>query len=565
MSSSQRRYDALVVGSGAAGSIAVKELTERGMDVLLLEAGRDISEADFVPRPEVTPTAMGISLGGRVRASLRGQYLQSRRPRFNEQVLPFLVNDVKHPYAADGRYLWIRGRQLGGRLHSYGRVLLRLSDSEFKAASQDGYGEDWPLCYADLAPFYDRVEEFIGVYGSTESLPNLPDGRYRGASLLTSAEKDFKATVESRWPTRHVVAWRYAAPNLHRVPLGILAARRTGRLTTRTDAIVTKIAVNPRTGRADGALYIDRLRKRAQRVFADVVVVCASAIESTRLLLNSATDGHPNGLANFSGLLGRYFMDHTPSLLYGTDPHHPGFEAADQAPPDPYYPPIGGIYIPRFENIEEETSTEFARGWAVQGTVGRMPVPDGSDGVVGLMGFGEMPPYHHNRITVHPRRTDAWGIPIPHVHLSLTDNERALLRAQVRGLREMAEASRFRVNFAASTLGLDSTKIWPDADPIKRTIFRLGVTRSLAMGAAIHECGGARMGDDPATSVLNGFNQSWDIPNLFVTDASAYPSSGGVGPALTIMALTARACDHIAREHADGSLHRQPLRTPPAC
>ncbi|NMO91737.1 GMC oxidoreductase [Actinomycetospora sp. TBRC 11914] len=554
MTSSQGRYDALVIGSGAAGSIAVKELTERGLDVLLLEAGRDISEADFVPPPETQPAAMSIGLGGRLRQSLKGQYIQSRRAMFKEQTSDFLVNDRKHPYASDSEFLWIRGRQLGGRLHAYGRVLLRSSDHEFQAASHDGHGQDWPISYADLAPYYDRVEEFMGVYGSADGLDNLPDGVYRGPSLLTSAEKDFKATVEGRWPSRHVVPWRYAAPNLHRVPLGILAARETGRLTTRTDAVVSRIVVNPTTGRADGAVYVDRHTKREHRVHADIVMCCASGIESVRLLLNSATDGHPDGLGNSSGLLGRYFMDQTPSLLFGDDPHHPGFESTDQAPPDPYYPPIGGVYIPRFENVDAPTTSEFARGWAVQGTVGRMPVPEGSGGVVGLMGFGEMLPYYDNRITLHPRRKDAWGVPIPRVHLRITDNERALMRAQVRGLREMAEASGYRVNFAASSLGLDSRKVWPDADPFSRAIFRLGVKRSLAMGAAIHECGGARMGNDPGSSVLNEFNQSWDIPNLFVTDAASYVSNGGVGPTLTIMALTARAAEHAATQHADGSL-----------
>lgn len=552
-----KHYDALVIGSGAAGSIAVKELTERGLEVLLLEAGRDISEADFTPSPQAPPQAMSISLGGRLRAGLKGQYVQARRAMFKEQTSPFLVNDWKHPYASDSEFLWIRGRQLGGRLHAYGRVLLRSSDHEFKAASRDGHGEDWPISYADLAPYYDRVEEFLGLYGTSDGLPNLPDGKYRGPSLLTAAEKQFKATVEDRWPDRHVTPWRYAAPNLHRVPLGIVAARKTGRLTTRTDAIVQKITVNRKTGLADGAIFIDQNTKAQHRVYADVVVSCASAIESVRLLFNSVSDAHPDGLANSSGLLGHYFMDQTPSLLFGDDPNHPGSESTDQAPPDPYYPPIGGVYIPHFDNVDRTTATEFARGWSVQGTVGRMPVPEGAGGVVGLMGFGEMLPYYDNRITVHPRRTDAWGIPIPRIHLSITDNERALMRAQVRGLREMAEASGYRVNFAASALGLDSRRIWPDADPVSRAIFRIGIKRSLAMGAAIHECGGARMGSDPAKSVLNEYNQTWDVPNLFVTDASAYVSNGGVGPTLTIMALTARACDYIARQHADGSLHQR--------
>lgn len=555
MTESSKRYDAIVVGSGASGSIAVKELTERGLEVLLLEAGRDITEADFVPQPESAPAAMSIGLGGRLKASLRGQPIQSRRAMFKDQTSPFLVNDLKHPYSTDGGdFLWIRGRQLGGRLHSYGRVLLRASDHEFKAASHDGHGVDWPISYADVEPYYDRVEEFLGIYGTAEGIANLPDGRYRGSSLLTEAEKQFKTAVENQWPARHVIPWRYAAPNLHRVPLGIVAARATGRLTTRTDAVVKQITIDRKTGRADGAVFIDRLTKREHRVYADVVMLCASAIESVRLLLNSACDGHPDGLGNSSGLLGRYFMDQTPSLLFGDDPDHPGFERIDPAPADPYYPPVGGVYIPRFENVDKATDPAFARGWAVQGTIGRLPVPDGHPGVVGLMGFGEMLPYYDNRISVHPRRTDAWGIPIPRIRLAITDNERALMRAQVKGLRAMAEASGTKVNFAGSALGLDSRKVWPDADPISRAIFLLGFKKSMAMGAAIHECGGARMGSDPAASVLNEHNQTWDVPNLFVTDASCYASNGAVGPTLTIMALTARAADYIAKEHAAGTL-----------
>ena len=556
MADTDKRYDALVIGSGAAGSIAVKELTERGMDVLLLEAGRDITEADFVPPAPTPPRAMSIDLLGRLEAMLHGQLVQSRRAMFKKQTSPFLVNDLQLPYATERGedFLWIRGRQLGGRLHSYGRVLLRSSDHELKAASHDGHGMDWPISYADLEPYYDRIEEFIGLYGTTEKLEVLPDGHYRGPSNLTRAEQAFKETVEQRWPDRHVVPWRYAAPNPHRVPLGIVAARATGRLTTRTDAVVQRVTVNPRTGRADGAVFVDRVTKRQHRAFADVVVLCASAIESVRLLLASATDGHPNGLGNSSGVLGHYFMDQTPSLLFGEAPRFPGSEDVDAAPPDPYFPPAGGVYIPRFRNLNGDEGRGFARGWAVQGTVGRLPVPEGHAGVVGLMAFGEMLPEYGNRITLHEHRKDAWGVPIPRIGLAVTDNERALMRDQVQGLRTMAEAAGYRVNFAGSALGLDSRRVWPDADPFSRTLFRLAFRKSMAMGAAIHECGGARMGADPATSVLNEFNQTWDVPNLFVTDASAYTSNGGVGPTLTIMALTARACAHIADRHADGSL-----------
>ena len=551
-----KRYDALVVGSGASGSIAVKELTERGLEVLLLEAGRDITEADFKPPPETQPQAMGISLAARVNAGLHGQYTQARRAMFKSSTSPFLVNDLEHPYSTEAdQFLWIRGKQLGGRLHSYGRMLLRSSDHEFKAASYDGLGEDWPISYADLEPYYARIEEFIGIYGTSEGLENLPDGKYSGTSHLSTAEEEFKAKVEGFWPQRHVVPWRYAAPNLHRIPLGILAARKTGRLDTRTDAIVRQITVNRKTGRADGATFVDRLTKSEHRVEANVVVVCASAIESIRLLLNSACEGHPNGLGNSSGLLGRYFMDQTPSLLFASTPGRNGYEQVDDsAPHDPFFPAAGGCYVPRFDNLDESSRRPFARGWAIQGTVGRIPTPPDHPATVGLMGFGEMLPDFNNRVTLHPKRKDKWGIPIPRIRISLGDNDRALLRQQMRGSREMAEYCGYKVDFVGSTLGLDDKNIFPDRDPVSRAIARWGLRRSLAIGAAIHECGGARMGSDPARSVLNEFNRSWDVPNLFVTDASSYASTGAVGPTLTIMALTARACEHIATEHAAGTL-----------
>ncbi len=187
-------------------------------------------------------------------------------------------------------------------------------------------------------PITNRVEEFVGIYGTDENLSNLADGKYRGPSWLTKAEQGFKETVEGRWPSRHVIPWRYAAPNLHRVPLGIVAARETGKLTTRTDAIVRQIILNPKTGKADGVVFVDRLTKAEQRVHADLVVLCASTIESVRLLLNSAGEGHGNS----SGMLGRYFMDQTPSLVFGADPHHPGHETINPAPDDPYYAPVGG-------------------------------------------------------------------------------------------------------------------------------------------------------------------------------------------------------------------------------
>ena len=551
-----KQYDALVIGSGAAGSFAVKELTERGLEVLLLEAGRNITSDDF-QKVSKKPKQKGINLKERVLAGIQGQPKQARVAFFGSQFKPFFVNDWEHPYStpADQPFLWIRGKQLGGRLHAYGRVLLRMSDVDFKAASRDGHGEDWPISYADLAPYYDRVEEFLGVYGNQDHVKNLPDGKFAHKPKLTALEQKFKADVETKWSNRSVVSWRYTAPNLERVPPPIIAAKETGRLTIRTDAIVKRIKVDSITGKATGAEFIDRLTKETHTVSANVVVLCASAIESIRLLLNSANPQHPNGLGNSSGLLGRYFMDQCPSMVFGRVPNSKGWELDDSTPPDPFYGPTGGIYIPRFQNLDTITHPKFARGFGIQGTVGRMYVPEDRPSKLGLMGFGEALPNPNNRVTLHPRRKDSWGIPIPHIQVSLTQNEHELLRAQTDAIKEMIVNSGFEVEFAGSTLGLESSKgAFPEEDAFSRFMFRMNFQQSMNMGAAIHECAGARMGTDPKNSVLNSYNQCWDVKNLFVTDGSSFTSSGTVGPSLTIMAIASRACEYIAQEYKAGGL-----------
>jgi choline dehydrogenase-like flavoprotein len=550
-----KRFDALVIGSGAAGSFAAKELTQRGLEVLLLEAGPNIGEEDFkVPD---RPRQKGINLKSRVLAVLKGQHIQARLGYFGDQIKHLFVNDRQLPYSTPRGefFLWIRGRQLGGRLHLYGRVLLRMSDRDFKAASQDGHGEDWPISYDDLAPYYSQVEEFLGVYGSQDKVRSLPDGSYPNTPKLTKLEQGFKAQVEAKWPKRSVISWRYAAPNLKRVPLPLLAAKETGRLTIRTDAIVKRIIVDPVTGKATGAEFIDRVTKKTETVSANVVVLCASAIESIRLLLNSASPEHPNGLANSSGLLGRYFMDQCPSQIYGSVPGAKGWEVDDSAPPDPFYGPSGGVYIPRFENVDSTRNPKFKRGFAFQGAIGRTCVPDDSPTVFGIMGFGEMLPYYENCVTLNARRKDAWGIPIPHIKCSFRENERELLQEEMGSIIEMVKACGYKITFAGSALGLVNEKeAFADASWLSRLLFRKTFKQNMAVGASVHECGGARMGDDPSKSVLNSYNQSWDVKNLFITDASCFASSGTVGPALTIMALTVRACEYIAKEYKAGKL-----------
>lgn len=557
MQSIDTRFDALVIGSGCAGSIAVKELTERGLDVLLLEAGSDLTEEDFDPGPAKPPKGLTMDVWARVRAMLAGQHVQAQRMLFKENANRFLVNDRQNPYSTshDSPYLWIRARRLGGRMNAYSRAVQRMSDVDFKAASQDGFGQDWPIAYADLEPWYDRVEEFLGIYGSKDGLSHPPDGKYVGEAKLTAVEKEFKHKVEERWPERKVIPWRYAAPNLERIPLGILAAQKTGRLTLRTDAVVSKITSDEQTGLVDGAIFIDRVTKREYRASADVVVLCASAIESARLLLNSGSSRHPNGLANSSDLVGRYLMDHTVTRAICDVPHFPGhFEEPDSAPKDDYYNAAGGIVIPRFQNMGPSPDAGFLRGFGFQGLGARFPVPEGEPAAFALGGTGEMLPMFDNRITLHPRRKDAWGVPIAHIRCAIGDNDRVIIHQQVAALREMLEHAGYRIHFLGSILGLDPRYTWKKLSPLERLVFPLGFRMVMRLGQGIHECGGARMGENARTSVVNRVNQAWDVPNLFIPDASSFASNSTVGPSLTIMALAARAAAFIADVHGRGDL-----------
>lgn len=557
MAKTQHTFDVIVIGSGPSGSTAVQELTERGLDVLLLEAGREPRAEDFTPLPPHKPAPRSLDLIPRAKAMASGQYRQACRPFFNEYSNPFLVNDLEDPYTTPrGRpYLWIHGKLLGGRMHSYGRVLQRMSDVDFKAASRDGHGDDWPIDYTDLKPWYDRAEQAVGVYGDRDGLAHPPDGRYTGPGFLSGIERDFKERVEARWPERKVISWRVQAPFLDRVPPGIAAAKKTGRLTIRTEAVVTRITTDDTTGLATGAIFRDRATKREHTVSADAVVVCASTIESIRLLLNSGSARHPQGLGNSSGVLGHYFMDQTISIGFFDSPRHPGgWDSADNLPSDPLYGTPGGILIPRYDNLGSDQSGQFLRGMSYQGLGGRFPIPEGHPADFGLGASGEMLARFDNTVSLNPRRKDRWGVALPHIDVTMGDNDRILLKRSMTALREMADECGYRVNFIGSTAGLESERIWPDLNPLQRMIFKQGIKLSIVLGAAIHECGGARMGNDPKTSVMNGVNQLWDAPNVFVPDASSFVSGSTVGPALTVMALAARASAFIAEHHSDGTL-----------
>ena len=550
---SDKNFDVIVVGSGASGGYAAKELTERGLEVLVLEAGDYLKEQLF--QGDAAPK--GIGAWDRAIGTLEGQHVQSRITFYSSGTKHLFVNDRKNPYThpRDKFYLWARGRNVGGRFLSYGRVLMRMTDYDFKAASNDGVGEDWPISYDEIAPYYDKVEEFIGVYGTREGIRNLPDGKYFRNAGYSKVEKQFKEKIESDFPERKVIPWRYArkeatptdSSRLNRSSSPLMAAEKTGRLTLRPNSVVSKLNIDPATGKATGVTYIDAVTKKTFTASANIVMLCASAVETIRLLLNSACSKHPNGVGNSSGTLGRYFMDQEPSIVFGTVPNELGFDLVDSTDAKDNH---GGIYIPRFQNLDRVTHPQFKRGFNIQGQAGRGFVPEGLPPMYAFMGQGEMLPHVENSVTIDPRKKDAWGIPSPHINISMTENERALLRFEFDTIKEMVRRVGWGINFAGSTLGLDDPKnILPDANPIERALFRFGFKKSLGIGAAIHECGGARMGTDPSKSVLNSHNQCWDASNVFITDPSCFASNGTCGPVLTILALSMRAAEYIAKEY----------------
>lgn len=553
-------YDAIVVGSGATGGWAAKELTEKGLRVLLLEAGKMLDpDKDF--KMVAWPYEVKYRGFGAPAQFAPRQPIQTKCYACTEYGNHLFVDDVDNPYTTpkDKPFDWIRGRHVGGRSIMWGRQSYRLSDYEFKAASRDGYGEDWPFAYKDLAPYYAYVEKFVGISGKAEGLPQLPDSEFMPPMAMTCAELNLKQAVEKNWKERKVIVGRVAmltkphngraachycghcergcsTHSMFNTPGSTLpAALRTKRLTLRTNSVVSHLVIDTNTAKAKGVAFIDQVTKKAYEAHAKVVVLCASTIESTRILLNSTSRQHPNGVGGTSDALGHYLMDHTYSVsVTGTVPDvaQSGYDFSDGR--------NNGIYIPKFRNVFDKHK-DFLRGYGIQGEAQKGMLHPYAQRFPGFgaqlkqairttpapanfwMGaFGEMLPRYENRVTINKDVKDAWGIPVAHIDCSYSDNERAMAKDQFATLNEMATAAGFKIEGGNAEL----------ANP----------------GLCIHEVGTARMGTDPKKSVLNPFNQVWDAPNVFVTDGAAFVSQGCQNPTLTMMAITVRACEHLVTE-----------------
>ncbi|MDJ0921414.1 MAG: GMC family oxidoreductase [Henriciella sp.] len=561
-------FDVIVVGSGMSGGWAAKEFCEKGFKTLVLERGRSIDPMTDYVGENVPPWEMEF------RGEIHPDEINQKYPRqskcyaLNEHTKTFFIDDSENPYShpEDQPFSWIRGDQVGGRSLMWARQTYRWSDIDFEANKKDGHGVDWPIRYADLAPWYDHCERFVGVSGSIENLPQLPDGPFLPPMEMNCVEKDIKAKLESAFDDRKMIIGRAAhltEPTEEHLALGrgacqnramcqrgcsfgaffssvsatLPAARRTGNLTLVSDSHVVSLTYDPETGKATGVRALNRVTRETTEYTARVVFLCASALASLHILLSSASEEMPNGFANSSGALGLGIMDH--HFRVGASGTHPGFK-------DRYYTGRrpNGIYIPRFRNIGDDQQ-DFVRGYGFQGGAGRgswrstsrqkgfgadykASLRTPADWTFGIGGFGEMLPQDSNRVTLHPTKTDAWGLPQLHIECSLSANDLAMREDMAATAKAMLEAA-----------GLENVSSY-NADPMP--------------GLGIHEMGGARMGHDPATSVLGKFNQCHDVQNVFVTDGAAMSSSACQNPSITYMALTARAADYAATQMREGQL-----------
>jgi choline dehydrogenase-like flavoprotein len=556
-------YDAIVVGSGISGGWAAKELTEKGLTVLLLERGKNIEHAKDYVNAHKGPWEYPHR-GGRTYAMEEAYPVLRRDYPLNERNLSWWVDEKESPYTEVKRFDWYRGYHVGGRSLLWGRQSYRFSDLDFEANARDGIAIDWPLRYAELAPWYDHVERHAGIAGSIEGMPQLPDGQFQPAMPLNCGEELVAGRVRGLFDgRRRVIPARVAnltqalpgrSPCQYRnacwlgCPYGayfstqsstLPAAMATGRLTLKPFSIVSEVLYDRDRQRATGVRVVDAITEQSTEYTARVVFLCASTLNSTWLLMQSGTDVWPGGLGSSSGELGHNLMDH--HFRVGAE----GF-LVDEALNNQYY--YGnrptGFYIPRFRNVLGDRR-EYLRGFGYQGSASRQgwqrAVREAGVGgdfkdraaepgawQIGGMAFGEVLPYHDNRVTLDATKTDKWGLPVLAIDCETRENERAMRDDMKNDMAELLEAA-----------GVRSVTTYD---------------RGYTMGMGIHEMGTARMGNDPKTSVLNRWNQVWDAPNVFVTDGSCMVSASCVNPSLTYMALTARAVDHAVGELARRNL-----------
>lgn len=569
------KFDAIVVGSGMTGGWAAKELTEAGLKTLVLERGRNLEH----PSPEYSDFKSPWELDYRnlppeiYDEQGRYQMLKRKGWTYKTEYMQFFVDEKEYPYSfpKNKPFMWTRGYQVGGRSITWARQSYRWGPKDFQANAKDGHGSPWPISYEDLAPWYDYVEEFAGISGNYDGIDILPDGKFQPAWPMSCAEDFVSNNIKKNLPGRSMIIGRTAnltKPTEEQIKLGrtncqardvcmrgctfgayfnslvatLPAAKNTGNLTLRADSIVESLEYDAKIRKITAVHIVDRLTKEKKRYEAKVIFLCASALGSVQILLNSKNEDQPNGLANSSNLVGKYIMDHFGDA--GASGVVPGFEDRYSFGRRPT-----GIYIPNFRH-EKSEEVDFYRGYGYQGNGSQRPNTGaaGNRSGIGVLEkerarkpapwrinismFGEILPYKDNQATIHPSKKDSWGISLLHLDCGIKENERKMIKQARKDAEELLKAG----------------------GCINVTSYETPEDQHVLLGARTHEMGGACMGHDPKTSVLNKWNQAHDISNLFITDGSCMSSTGTQNPSLTYMALTARAAKHAAELFKNGEL-----------
>ena len=549
------QFDAIVVGSGVSGGWAAKELTEKGFKVLMLDRGVMVEHGqdyDFDGKPAFEVPARDIM----PKALMDSDYFIAKHGYVSPANRKFYNNDRLNPYAHDEgeKFYWIRPGAVGGKSLIWGRWSFRWSPEDFEANKREGIDGTWPIGYDDLAPWSDYVENYIGVSGSRENLPYLPDSQFQPPMQMNVAEKWLKQRLEATCPGRKLINTRLSNMTEDKPDQGrskcqfrnqcgrgcsfgayfstqavtLPAARATGNLTLRADSVVTGLEYDAATKRVTGVRVVDANTRQAEVIPARMVFLCASAMASNQILMNSRIPGTGKSYFDASGTLGRYVMDHI--FRVGVWGDIPGMTDTIEYGRRP-----GAVYIPRFRNVGGEEGVGFRRGYGFQGGARRDPAaPEGFGAAMkqgmrnygpwkfGMGAFGECLPYEDNHVSLHPDKVDRFGMPLMRFDVTFRENELKMMKdARIEGEKMLR---------AAGLLNVQSNE------------------DEHVPGDAIHEMGGARMGADPRASVLNQWSQAHDAANLFVTDGAQMASISCVNPSLTFMALTARAADHAVKQ-----------------
>ncbi len=555
----QHTYDAIVIGSGISGGWAAKELCEKGLKTIVLERGRNVEHVKDYPTATTDLWKFKYRNSALSKKTLDENPIAARCYAFTEATEHFFVKDNEHPYVQDKPFDWIRGYQVGGKSLIWGRWTQRWSDLDFEANAKEGIGVDWAIRYKDIAPWYSYVEKFVGISGNRDGIPHLPDGEFMPPMELNALEKHLQNSIKENYTDRQVITSRTAnitkgingrSPCQYRnmcargCPYGayfssnsstLPAAKATGNLTLQPFAIAHSIIYDETSQKAKGVRVIDANTKQTTEYFAKIIFVNAGTLNTTLLLLNSTSNRFPNGFGNDSGALGHYLMDHN---------YRGHIEGVFEGLQDVYYygrKPTG-VYIPRFRNVGNDKRTDFIRGYSIAagcyratgietnaiGAAYKEGLSEAGNWGIWMNAMGECLPYEDNKVWLDKDKRDEWGMPLLHISSEYKSNEAIMLKDA------LAEASGMLEKAGFTNIEAYDSKQSPGSD--------------------IHEMGTARMGKDPKTSVLNGNNQVWASPNVFVTDGACMASSACQNPSLTYMALTARAASFAVNELKKGNL-----------